>query len=314
MTIQRYILAPSSRWDGRRETGAVGQPARTGRSGRDRIAPACRRRPGLLQQWPASGRRSSGRSSGSRQRLRLGRDQGRPHLRPGDAAASDEHRLRAEPRRRQGRLVEESRAVSGSNDQRAGPARHADGRRRSALRADRERRPGVPASTDGTAVWQRNILKDFGGRNIRWLISESPLVDGNNVIVTPGGRGAGMVALDKMTGQDGLDQQGAERRGGLRVADRRRRPGRAHDDDADGERRRRRARIGRQADVALRAGGQRHRQHRDAGLLRQQSVLHVGLRHRRRAARADARRTARSRRRRSTSRATCRTTTAASCS
>ena len=53
---------------------------------------------------------------------------------------------------------------------------------------------------DGTAVWQRNILKDFGGRNIEWEISESPLVDGNNVIVTPGGRGAGMVALDKLTG------------------------------------------------------------------------------------------------------------------
>jgi outer membrane protein assembly factor BamB len=54
---------------------------------------------------------------------------------------------------------------------------------------------------DGTAVWQRNILKDFGARNIGWLISESPLVDGNQVIVTPGGRGATMVALDKMTGQ-----------------------------------------------------------------------------------------------------------------
>ena len=55
-------------------------------------------------------------------------------------------------------------------------------------------------SQDGTAVWQRNILKDFGGRNINWLLSESPLVDGDHVIVTPGGSGAGMVALDKMTG------------------------------------------------------------------------------------------------------------------
>lgn len=54
---------------------------------------------------------------------------------------------------------------------------------------------------DGTVVWQRNILRDFGGRNIPWLISESPLVDGNAVIVTPGGRGAGMVALDKMSGK-----------------------------------------------------------------------------------------------------------------
>lgn len=55
-------------------------------------------------------------------------------------------------------------------------------------------------TADGTSVWQRNILRDFGGRNIQWLLSESPLVDGNHVIVTPGGRGAGMVALDKMTG------------------------------------------------------------------------------------------------------------------
>ena len=55
--------------------------------------------------------------------------------------------------------------------------------------------------TDGTAVWQRNILKDFGGRQLRWLISESPLVDGPHLIVSPGGPGAGMVKLDKMTGK-----------------------------------------------------------------------------------------------------------------
>ena len=55
--------------------------------------------------------------------------------------------------------------------------------------------------TDGTAVWQRNILKDFKGRQLRWLISESPLVDGPHLIVSPGGPGAGMVKLDKMTGK-----------------------------------------------------------------------------------------------------------------
>jgi outer membrane protein assembly factor BamB len=53
----------------------------------------------------------------------------------------------------------------------------------------------------GTEVWTRNILREFGGRQIPWLISESPLVDGNNIIVTPGGPRAGMVALDKMTGK-----------------------------------------------------------------------------------------------------------------
>ena len=54
---------------------------------------------------------------------------------------------------------------------------------------------------DGTEVWTRNILREFSGSNIQWLISESPLVDGDRVIVTPGGRNAGIVALDKMTGK-----------------------------------------------------------------------------------------------------------------
>ena len=53
---------------------------------------------------------------------------------------------------------------------------------------------------DGAVRWHRNILDDFGGRNISWLMSHSPLVDGGALIVTPGGRNAGMVALDKMTG------------------------------------------------------------------------------------------------------------------
>ncbi len=55
-------------------------------------------------------------------------------------------------------------------------------------------------AADGKVVWRRNILREFGGRNINWLLSESPLVDGNRLIVSPGGRNAGMAALDKMTG------------------------------------------------------------------------------------------------------------------
>jgi outer membrane protein assembly factor BamB len=54
---------------------------------------------------------------------------------------------------------------------------------------------------DGVVVWTRNILKEFGASNPQWLISESPLVDGDRVIVTPGGRGAGLAALDKATGK-----------------------------------------------------------------------------------------------------------------
>ena len=54
--------------------------------------------------------------------------------------------------------------------------------------------------TDGTAVWQRNILRDFRGPQLQWLISESPLVDGPHVIVSPGVPAAGIVKLDKNDG------------------------------------------------------------------------------------------------------------------
>lgn len=56
--------------------------------------------------------------------------------------------------------------------------------------------------SDGGVVWARNILSDFGGKNPQWLISESPLVDGDNLIVTPGGRGSAIVALNKLTGKN----------------------------------------------------------------------------------------------------------------
>jgi outer membrane protein assembly factor BamB len=55
--------------------------------------------------------------------------------------------------------------------------------------------------TDGTAVWQLNILKAFGGSQPSWMISESPVIDGPHLLVSPGGPGAGMVKLDKMTGK-----------------------------------------------------------------------------------------------------------------
>jgi outer membrane protein assembly factor BamB len=43
---------------------------------------------------------------------------------------------------------------------------------------------------NGSAVWSFNILERFKGSNPKWHISESPLIDGNNLIVTSGGKGA----------------------------------------------------------------------------------------------------------------------------
>ncbi len=53
----------------------------------------------------------------------------------------------------------------------------------------------------GKRIWHRNLLKEFEGSYGGWRYCESPLVDGGHLIVTPGGKEATMVALDKKTGQ-----------------------------------------------------------------------------------------------------------------
>ena len=53
----------------------------------------------------------------------------------------------------------------------------------------------------GQKSWAVNILERFDGRNITWALSECLLVDGRNLIVTPGGKKALMAALDKLTGR-----------------------------------------------------------------------------------------------------------------
>jgi outer membrane protein assembly factor BamB len=52
----------------------------------------------------------------------------------------------------------------------------------------------------GKVVWSKNIFTEFGGSNIRWGISESPLILGNKLLVNAGGPGASIVALNKADG------------------------------------------------------------------------------------------------------------------
>jgi outer membrane protein assembly factor BamB len=52
----------------------------------------------------------------------------------------------------------------------------------------------------GKVVWTMNVLKKFGGDNIGWGISESPLVVGEKLLVNAGGQGASVVALNKRDG------------------------------------------------------------------------------------------------------------------
>jgi outer membrane protein assembly factor BamB len=54
---------------------------------------------------------------------------------------------------------------------------------------------------DGTIVWRKSLTRDFGGAAPTWSYRESPLIDGDKLIVTPGGREATLVALNKKTGE-----------------------------------------------------------------------------------------------------------------
>ena len=74
----------------------------------------------------------------------------------------------------------------------------------------------------GKTVFTRNLVKDFGATMMKingteWKFSESPLVDGDRVVVTPGAKDAVLVALNKKTGEEiwraklpGLGDRGAD--------------------------------------------------------------------------------------------------------
>ncbi len=75
---------------------------------------------------------------------------------------------------------------------------------------------------DGKIVWQHSLTGEFGGRAPMWSYRESPLIDGDKIICTPGGQDAILVALDKSTGKtiwksklpEGTDGSSGRARGG----------------------------------------------------------------------------------------------------
>lgn len=52
----------------------------------------------------------------------------------------------------------------------------------------------------GDVVWQKSVREAFGGEPGEWAYAESPLVDGDVVVCTPGGKDATLVALNKKDG------------------------------------------------------------------------------------------------------------------
>ena len=82
--------------------------------------------------------------------------------------------------------------------------------------------------TSGAVIWQKDIAKEFGGEAPACGFAESLLIDGENVICTPGGRDASLVAWNKKTGDmawttKGFSEQSAYcspilvERGGIRL-------------------------------------------------------------------------------------------------
>jgi outer membrane protein assembly factor BamB len=59
---------------------------------------------------------------------------------------------------------------------------------------------GWDAAT-GKEVWKHDLVKEVAGRNISWQNAQSPVVEGDLVIVAGGGAGQSLLAFDKKTGE-----------------------------------------------------------------------------------------------------------------
>jgi outer membrane protein assembly factor BamB len=61
---------------------------------------------------------------------------------------------------------------------------------------------GCLDASKGRFVWGKNLRSEFGGTPGNWAYAESPLVDGDLVVCTPGGERATIVALNKADGKE----------------------------------------------------------------------------------------------------------------
>ena len=153
---------------------------------------------GLLKQWPAAGPPLAWRVTGvgdgyssfsvaAGRLFTLGARQGTEYVHAFDAATGK-------------RLWETANGRRFNNDRGDGP--------RATPTIDGDRVYAFGSSGDmtvldaatGKVVWTQNLLQKYGGSNIQWGLSESPLVLGDRILVSPGGSGAAIVALRKTDG------------------------------------------------------------------------------------------------------------------
>jgi outer membrane protein assembly factor BamB len=152
---------------------------------------------GLLQEWPAAGPPLAWRATGagegyssfavaSGKLYTLGARQGVEYVIAYDAASGK-------------RLWETANGSRFNNDRGSGP--------RATPTVDGDRLYAFGASGDlsaidaasGKSIWKVNVLNKFGGRNINWGLSESPLVLTDRILINAGGP---IVALRKTDGSE----------------------------------------------------------------------------------------------------------------
>lgn len=56
-------------------------------------------------------------------------------------------------------------------------------------------------ASNGDIKWRKDALNDFDGKNIRWGVTETVVVDGDKVYFTPGGKKDNITALNRFTGE-----------------------------------------------------------------------------------------------------------------
>lgn len=155
---------------------------------------------GLLKSWPSAGPPLAWRTTGAGEgyssfsaadgRLyRMGARQGTEYVMAFDAGTGK-------------KLWERESGQRFSNDQGDGPRGTpvADGTQLYSLGASGDL-TSIEAAT-GKVTWKVNLLQKFGGSNIRWGLSESPLVLSDRILVNAGARGASIVALKKTDGSE----------------------------------------------------------------------------------------------------------------
>lgn len=154
---------------------------------------------GLLQEWPAGGPRLVFRAQGLGAGLSSVAVVGNRIYTMGDKGGA-QHVLALD--KADGRVVWSAKVGPAWDDEYAGPrgTPTVDGGLVYAIGTEGDLVCLDAAS--GRERWRKSLPRDFGGAMMSmWKFSESPLVDGDRLVFTPGARDAALVAVDKRTGQ-----------------------------------------------------------------------------------------------------------------